>query len=78
MELPENTGINKDAIELQNGKQPFYELIYSLWLVELETLKTFIKTHLKTGFIQLSKSSAGALILFDKKLNGRVWLCVNY
>ena len=51
MELPKNTGINKHAIELQNSKQPLYRPIYSLRPVELETLKTYIITHLKTGFI---------------------------
>ena len=51
MELPENTGINKHAIKLQDGKQPPYGPIYSLGPMELETLKTYIETHLKTGFI---------------------------
>ena len=51
MKLPRNTSINEYAIELQDGKQPPYGLIYSLGLVELETLKTYIETHLKTGFI---------------------------
>ncbi len=69
MELPENTGINENAIELIEGKQPPYRPIYSLTPVELETLKTYIETHLKTGFIRLSKSLAGAPILFDKKLD---------
>ena len=78
MELPENTGINEHAIELQDGKQPPYGPIYSLGPVELETLKTYIETHLKTGFIQPSKSLAGALILFDKKPDGNLQLCVNY
>ena len=78
MELPENTSINKYAIKLQDGKQPFYRPIYSLGPLELETLKTYIETHLKTGFIQLFKSPTGALILFDKKSDGRLWLCVNY
>ncbi len=51
MELPENTGMNEHAIKLIEGKQPPYEPIYALSPVELETLKTYIKTHLKTGFI---------------------------
>ena len=51
MELRKNTGINKHAIKLQDGKQPPYGQIYSLGLVELETLKTYIKIHLKTRFI---------------------------
>ena len=78
MELPENTGINEHAIELQDGKQPPYGPIYSLGPVELETLKTYIETHLKTGFIWPSKSLAGAPILFDKKPNGSLWLRVDY
>ena len=60
MELPENTGMNEHAIELVEGKQPPYGPIYSLSLVELETLKTYLETHLKTGFICLPKSPAGA------------------
>ena len=78
MELSENTIINKHAIELQDGKQPPNGPIYSRRPVELETLKTYIETHLKTGFIQLSKSPAGTPILFDKKLDGSFWLCVHY
>ena len=78
MELPKNTGINKHAIELRDDKQPPYRPIYSLELVKLKTLKTYIKTHLKTGFIQPFKSPAGASILFNKKPDGNHWLCVNY
>ena len=78
IELPKNTGINEYAIELQDDKQPPYRPINSQGPVELETLKTYIKTHLKTGFIQPSKSSADAPILFDKKPDGSFWLYVNY
>lgn len=78
MELPENIGINKHAIKLVVGKHPLYSLIYVLSLVELETLKTYIKTYLRTGFIRPSKSSADVLIFFDKKLNGNLHVCVNY
>ena len=49
--LPERIRANEHAIELEKGKQPPYEPIYSLGLVELETLKTFIKTKLANGFI---------------------------
>ena len=41
-------------------------------------MKTYIETHLKTGFIRPSKSPAGAPILFDKKPNGSLRLCVDY
>lgn len=51
IELPENTSINEYAIELEEEKQLPYGPIYNLGLVKLETLKTYIGTHLKTGFI---------------------------
>ena len=72
------TKLNEHAIDLENSEQPPYGPIYSLDLVELETLKTYIETHLKTGFIQPSKSPASALILFDKKSDGSFHLCVDY
>ncbi len=72
------TGMNEHVIELIDGKQPRYRLIYALSLVELETLKTYIETHLRTGFIWLSKSLVWAPILFDKKLDGSLCLCVDY
>ncbi len=78
MQLPENNGINEHAIELINSQQPLYGPIYILSLVELEMLKTYIETHLKTSFIQPSKSPARAPILFDKKFNGSLRLCINY
>ena len=37
--------------ELQDDKQPLYGPIYSLGPVELETLKAYIETYLKTRFI---------------------------
>ena len=49
--LPEGTKLNEHAIDLEDGKQPPYGPIYNLGQVELETLKTYIETHLKTGFI---------------------------
>ncbi len=78
MELPENTGINENTIEFVVSKQPSYGPIYSQSQVELETLKTYIETHLKTGFIRPSKSLAGAPILFDNKPDGSLRLCVDF
>ena len=78
VELPENIGMNEHAIKLEEGKQPSFGSIYSLDLVELETLKTYIKTNLANSFIRLSKSPAGAPILFDRNLDKSFCLCVNY
>ena len=76
--LPEHTEINTHTIDLEESKQPSYGPIYSLGLVELETLKTYIETNLANGFIHPSKSPAGAPILFDKKSDRSLRLCVNY
>lgn len=78
IELPKNTSINKHVIELVEGKQLLYRLIYSLSFVELETLKAYVKTHLKTEFIQSSKSPASATLLFDKKLDRSLRLYMHY
>ena len=78
MKLPENTSINEYAIKLEENKQPPHGYIYSLRLVKLETWKTYIETHLKTGFIRPSKSFTSAPILFNKKRYGSLWFCVNY
>lgn len=55
IELLENTSINKHVIQLEENKQPLYGPIYSLDLIDIETLKTYIETYLKIGFIRTSK-----------------------
>ena len=76
--LSERTKFNEHAIDLEDAKQLPYGLIYSLGSIELETLKTFIETHLKTGYIRPSKSLASAPIFFDKKPDSSLRLCVDY
>ena len=77
-ELSKHTEINDHAIELIDDLQPLYGPIYSLGLVELETLKAYIENNLVNGFIKPSKSLTGAFILFDKKPNDSLRLSVNY
>ena len=78
VKLLEHIRMNDHAIKLEEGKQPPFGLIYSLGLVELETLKTYIKINLVNSFIQPFKLPARAFILFDKKSNKSLYLCVNY
>lgn len=78
MEFPKNTSINKYIIMLVEGKQLLYGPIYAPSLVKLETLKMYIKIHLKTVLIQSFKSSTYALIFFNKNLDGSLCLCVTY
>ena len=78
MELPENTEINEHAIKLEEGKQPLFRPIYSLELIELETLKTYIEINLANSFIQLFKSPTEAFILFDQKPDRSLYFYMDY
>ena len=78
MELRENSGMKKYIIELIKSNQPLYGPIYSIRVVELETLKIYNEPHLKTRFIRSSNSLAGDPIFFDKKPYGSLCLFVNY
>ena len=51
IELTKALYINKYAIDLEKNKQLSYILVYSLELVELEILKTYIKTNVANCFI---------------------------
>ena len=46
--------------------------------MELETLKTYIKANLASGFIRFSKSPASAPIVFVRKKDGSLHLYVDY
>ena len=76
--LPEYIKINYHTIEVVEGQQPPYKPIYSLGPVELETLKAYIESNLANRFIKPSKSPTGAPILFDRKSDGSLRLCVDY
>lgn len=78
VELPKHIKIHDYAIELIDSKQLPYWPIYIIEQVELETLKTYIKTNLPNGFIKPSNSPANTPILFFRKLNSSLHLCVNY
>ena len=77
-ELSKNPRINKHAIKLDKDKQPQFSPIYSLELVELKTLKTYIETNLANGFIWPFKSPAGVPIFFDRKPDRSLCFCVDY
>ena len=70
--------MNEHTIELEENKQPLFGPIYSLELVELEILKTYIETNLANGFIRIFKSPARAPIFFNKKLDESFRFCVDY
>jgi hypothetical protein len=59
---------NDCAIQLQDGAQPPLGPIYNLSQTELTALRENIDENLSKNFIRHSKSSAGALILFVKRI----------
>ena len=65
-------------IETIEGEVPPIGHIYSLSQAELSALRDFIDKNLKANFIYPSRSSHGAPILFVKKKDGTLRLCVDY
>lgn len=78
VELSKHMSINDHAIELVNNQQTSYNIIYSLGLVDPETLKAYIRNNLANGFITSSKSLFEASILSNQKLDGSLRLCIHY
>ncbi|SOV05166.1 uncharacterized protein UDID_17854 [Ustilago sp. UG-2017a] len=65
-------------IPLEEGKSPPFRPIYSLSEHELKTLREYLEENLAKGFISLSDSPAASPILFVKKKDGSLRLCVDY
>ena len=76
-ELPPHRDYNL-KINLEEGTSPPLGTLYSLSLVELSTLRTFIDDNLNTGFIRPTASSHAAPVLFIKKKDGSLCLCVDF
>ena len=66
------------SIPLLPDTTPPYGPIYSLSELELGALKEYIDSNLAKGYIKPSTSPAGAPILFVKKKDGSLRLCVDY
>ena len=66
------------VIKLKKNKSFFYDLIYFLSKSELKILKKYLNKHLKNDFIRFFQSFVEAFILFVKKKNDSLRLCVNY
>ena len=65
-------------ITLEEGATPPLGPIYSLSKIELDTLRDYIEENLRSGFIRPSNSPCGAPVLFVKKKDGSLRLCVDY
>ena len=66
------------SIELQPGTTPISMAPYRIAPVELRELKTQLQELLKKGFVRPSTSPWGAPVLFAKKKDGLLRLCIDY
>ncbi len=66
------------TISIEPGKSPLFGSLIEMSQDELKILKKYLKKHLFKSFICASSSSAAASVLFVKKPEGELCLCVNY
>lgn len=66
------------ALNLVSDSQPPHMPLYNLSKMELEVLQKYLDEYMSRGWIRRSKFSAGAPILFAKKKDGSLQLCVDY
>jgi hypothetical protein len=65
-------------LKIEIDGTPPLTCMYSILHTEHETLCSFIQEHINLGFIQPLKSLHSTLILFVRKKDGSLRLCVNY
>ncbi|GJY96512.1 retrotransposon protein, putative, ty3-gypsy subclass [Tanacetum coccineum] len=79
-ELPGLPRLGRDCIwlELIPGAEPISKAPYRMAPVELKELKEQLQEMLENGFIRPSVSPWGAPVLFVKKKDGSMRLCIDY
>ena len=77
-ELPPHRGHLDHHIPLEEGAKPVFGPIYNLSETELQVLKDYIDENLRKRFIRPSTSPFGSPVLFVKKADGSLRLCVDY
>ena len=70
--------VDDHAIELIDEKQSSHDFIYLMFKAKLKVLKAYLDEHFQNDFIRLFKSSIDVSILFIRKKNDSLRLCVNY
>ena len=66
------------CIELHPGTSPIFITPHRMALVELQELNVQIHELLEKGFIRLSVSPWGSSVLFAKKKDKTLRLCIDY
>jgi len=75
--LPPQRGIDHE-IKLEEGSDPPSRPTYRMSYVELDELKKQLDELLEAKFIEPSKSPYGAPVLFVRKKDGTMRMCVDY
>lgn len=75
--LPPKRGI-EHAIPLTGGAEPFSRSTYRMSPAEMDELRRQLQELIEKGFIRDSKSPWGAPVLFTKKKDGGLRLCIDY
>ena len=65
-------------IPLLSDKEPLKDPLYNMSRDELLVLQKYLKEHLFKGFIRVSSSSAAFSVIFIKKPESSLCLCVDY
>jgi hypothetical protein len=76
-ELPPHREIDH-RIELTQSSPPTLRSVYRMSVAELDELKRQLDELISAGFIRPSKSPFGAPVLFVKKKDGSMRMCVDY
>ena len=66
------------AIEIVPGTVPVSRAPYRMAPAELKELKVKLQELLDKGFVRPSVSPWGAPILFMKKKDGTLWMCIDF
>src|SRR5204862_7527538 len=77
-ELPPHRGPLDHHINPEPGSKPVFGPIYNLSETELQVLKEYIDENLRKRFIRPSTSPFGSPVLFVKKPDGSLRLCIDY
>jgi hypothetical protein len=73
------TTVHTHYVALPLGNAYNMTILYCYTIGSLTaTLREFLHEHLSMGYIQPTQSLHGAPILFVKKKDGPLWLCVNF
>ena len=76
-ELPAH-GMHDHTIDLKGTGNPPFGPLYNLSGNKLKVLWDYLADNLVKGFIQASTSPSGVPILFVKKKDGTLQLCIDY